>query len=126
VRVRATEVLTYPDLTVVCRSVERDTDDPLAAVNPRLLVEVLSESTERYDRGAKFEHYKRLSTLRQYVLVSHRERRLEVWTRDAADDWTCCVSLDGDTAELRSIDATIDVRELYDAAAEPASSSGSP
>jgi Uma2 family endonuclease len=119
VRVRAADLLTYPDVTVVCGPVERDLEDPLSAVNPSLLVEVLSESTERYDRGAKFEHYKKLPALQQYVLVSHVGRSVEVWSRGAGDAWTCRVAYEGDVAELSSIHATIDVRELYDAAAEP-------
>jgi Uma2 family endonuclease len=119
VRVRDANLLTYPDVTIVCGPVERDAEDSLSAVNPALLVEVLSESTERYDRGAKFEHYKKLPSLRQYVLVSHRERSVEVWTRGAGDTWTCGVAREGDVAELASVAARIDIRELYDAAAEP-------
>ena len=119
VRVRASDLLTYPDITVVCGPVERAEDDKMSAVNPTLLVEVLSESTERYDRGAKFEHYKKLPSLKQFVLVSHRERNIEVWTRADADAWTCRVAREGEAAELSSIDARIDVRELYEAAAEP-------
>ena len=119
VRVRDADLLTYPDVTIVCGPVERDLEDSLSAVNPALLVEVLSESTERYDRGAKFEHYKKLPSLQQYVLVSHRERCVEVWTRGAGDTWACQVAREGDVAELASVAARIDVRELYDAAAEP-------
>lgn len=119
VRVRAADLLTYPDVTVVCGPVERDAEDPLSAVNPTLVVEVLSESTEHYDRGAKFEHYKKLPTLRQYVLVSHRERVVEVWTRGGDDAWTCQPARGEAVAELSAIGARIDVRELYDAAAEP-------
>jgi len=118
VRVRTTDLLTYPDVTVVCGPLERDRDDELSAVNPTLVAEVLSDGTERYDRGAKFEHYKRLPSLQQYVLVSHRDRRIEVWTR-AGDAWTSAIARDGDLAALNCIGATIDVRELYDASAEP-------
>ncbi len=82
-------------------------------------MEVLSRSTEEYDRGDKFEHYKRLSSLREYVLVSHRERSIEVWTRGADNTWTCSVSPDGGVARLDSIGARLDVSELYGAAAEP-------
>jgi Uma2 family endonuclease len=119
VRVRAADVLTYPDVTIVCGPVERDADDPLSAVNPSLLVEVLSDSTERYDRGAKFEHYKKLPSLRQYVLVSHVERRVDVWTRDEDGAWSAEMARDGESAQLSSVGARIDVRELYEAAAEP-------
>ena len=119
VRVRDADLLTYPDVTIVCGPVERDPDDPLSAVNPSVLVEVLSESTERYDRGAKFEHYKKLASLQQYVLVSHAERQVEVWTSGVGTAWTCQVAREGEVARLSSVGARVDVRELYDAAAEP-------
>jgi Uma2 family endonuclease len=80
---------------------------------------VLSDSTELYDRGEKFEHYKKLPSLQQYVLVSQAERRIEVWTREAGNAWTCRTSGEGDSADLSSVGASIDVRELYEAAAEP-------
>jgi Uma2 family endonuclease len=120
VRVVATGLTTYPDITVICGPRERDPDDPQAVTNPTLIVEVLSRSTEEYDRGDKFEHYKRIASLREYVLVSHRERSVEVWRRDAADAWVCSASQEGHVARLDSIGARLDVRELYGAAAEPA------
>jgi len=119
VRVPATGLTTYPDVTIVCGPRERDVTDPLAVTNPTLIVEVLSRSTEAYDRGEKFEHYKGLPSLRQYLLVSHRDRSVEVWTRDAADGWTSIVVPEGGVADLASVGARLDVGELYDAAAEP-------
>jgi Uma2 family endonuclease len=119
VRVRETGLATYPHVTVVCGPRERDPDDEQAVTNPTSIVEVLSRSTEEYDRGDKFEHYKRLTSLREYVLVSPRERSVEVWTRGADDTWVCSVSRDGEIARLDAIHAKLDVRELYDAAAEP-------
>lgn len=118
VRVRATGLATYPDVTVVCGPRERDPDDEHAVTNPVLLVEVLSPSTEQYDRGDKFEHYKALASLQQYVIVSHDTRCVEVHTR-AETGWTREASSEGEVADLSSIDCTLDVRELYDAAAEP-------
>ncbi len=116
-RVRETGLTTYPDVTIVRGAREVDEVDPHAVVNPTALVEVLSRTTEQYDRGDKFEHYKRLASLRQYVLVSQLDRQLEVWTRQPAGAWTCETFGDGDTARLDSVDAEIEVRELYDAAA---------
>lgn len=81
---------------------------------------MLSRSTEEYDRGDKFEHYKRVPSLKQYVLVGHREQAIEVWTRDAANGWTQRVSRPGERATLEAVGAHLDVRELYDAAAEAA------
>lgn len=119
VRVLQTGLATYPDATIVCGPLERDPEDANAVTNPTVLVEVLSRSTEDYDRGDKFEHYKRIAALRQYVLVSHRAREIEVWTRDGAGGWRQSVAGDGERALLDSIQAQLDVRELYDAVAEP-------
>ncbi|WP_437756140.1 Uma2 family endonuclease [Sorangium sp. So ce1389] len=120
VRVPSTGLATYPDVTVVCGPLERDAEDGQAVTNPTLIVEVLSRSTEEYDRGDKFEHYKNLTSLRQYVLVSHRERSVEVWTRGVDGVFTSSiVAREGDIALLVSIGAQLDVRELYEAAAEP-------
>ena len=85
--------------------------------NPTLIVEVLSRSTEEYDSGDKFDHYKTFPSLREYVLVSHRERSVEVRSR-GEDGWRTTVVQEGAIAAL-SIGAQLDVRELYAAAAEP-------
>lgn len=109
---------TYPDVTVVCGPSERAGDDPQAVTNPTLIVEVLSRSTEEYDRGDKFEHYKSIESLRQYVLVSYSAHSVEVWTRGPQRDWSRAVAGDGDAAQLTAIRAGLDVRELYAAVAE--------
>jgi Uma2 family endonuclease len=119
VRVRATGLATYPDVTVVCGPRELDPDDPNAVTNPTLVVEVLSRSTEEYDRGDKLEHYKRVPSLEQYVMVAHGEPAIEVWSRDAQGGWSAVTARSGDVAQLGSIGASLDVRELYTAAAEP-------
>ena len=118
VRVVATGLATYPDVTIICGPREIDPDDKNSVTNPTLLVEVLSPSTEDYDRGEKFAHYKRIVSLRQYVLVSPADHRVEVWTRAPDDTWTSAVCRDGEVADLASVGARLDVRELYEAAAE--------
>lgn len=115
-----TGLATYPDVTVLCGPSERDADDDQAVTNPTVIVEVLSRSAEEYDRGDKFEHYKSLLSLRQYVLVSHRDRCVEVWTRGDDGGWMSAIAREGDVAPLASIQARLDVRELYEAATEPA------
>jgi Uma2 family endonuclease len=109
---------TYPDVTVICGPSERDGVDPQAVTNPTLIIEVLSRSTEEYDAGDKFEHYKTLASLQQYVLVSHRERAVEIRTRGEAGEWRAAIVRDGEIAAL-CVGAHLDVRELYAAAAEP-------
>ena len=109
---------TYPDVTVVCGPSQRDQEDALAVTNPILLLEVLSRSTAEYDAGEKFEHYKTLPSLRQYVLVSYPEHSLRVWTRSESGVWQSTDVREGEAAELL-VGAKLDVRELYEAAAEP-------
>jgi Uma2 family endonuclease len=119
IRVLETGLATYPDVTVICGRIEIDADDRRrhTAKNPTVLVEVLSPSTEEYDRGEKFEHYKRIPALRQYVLASKDEPKLEVWTREGAS-WSSKTFRDGDVAELASVGARLDVGRLYAAASE--------
>ncbi|MDQ3032478.1 MAG: Uma2 family endonuclease [Myxococcota bacterium] len=111
VRIVATGRSTYPDLSVVCGSVERAADDPDAATNPIVIAEILSESTEAEDRGSKWLHYQRIPSLRHYVLVSQRERRVEVYTRDGTT-WRYD-SVDQGGIALSAIEATLSLDELY-------------
>ena len=116
VRVRTPSGLsTYPDISIVCGPIERDAEDRDAVTNPSVIVEVLSRTTEQYDRGDKLEHYKSIPSLRQVLLVGQRERAVEVWTRGESG-WSRAVARDGEVAEL-AIGARLDVREAYDAAA---------
>jgi len=121
VRVLETGLATYPDVTVVCGPRERDPEDANAVTNPTLLVEVTSPSTEEYDRGDKFAHYKRIASLEQYAIISHRERNVEVWSRGDGDAWSCNAVSDGGIATLASIACSLEIGQLYDAAAEPTS-----
>ena len=114
VKVRATGLTTYPDVTVVCGTVETDPDDPHAVVNPTVLVEVLSDRAEVYDRGEKFKHYRQIPTLHAYVLVSHRERRIEVRSRDADGAWHEQQVGRGEQVALAAIGADLAVDEVYD------------
>jgi hypothetical protein len=75
IRVLATGLATYPDVTILCGPREVDPEDANSVTNPTLLVEVLRPSTEDYDRGEKFAHYPRIPSLRQYVLVASDAHR---------------------------------------------------
>lgn len=112
VRVEATNRTTYPDLSVVCGPALPASDDPHALINPTVIVEVLSEGTERGDRGEKFRHYRRLPSLMEYVLVAQDERRVEVFRREA-DVWTFREHGPGDLVTLASVGADVDVDALY-------------
>ena len=119
VRVEATGLATYPDITVVCGPHQPAADDDDAVTNPVLIAEVLSKSTEAYDRGEKFEHYQQIPSLQQYVLVAQDRREVEVWTRGEDGAWTRAVFGDGEQASLDAIASRLDVGRLYGAAAEP-------
>lgn len=101
VRVLATGLATYPDLSVVCGNVERDPEHGETLTNPVLLVEVLSPSTEAYDRGDKFHEYKKIPSLREYVLVSSEERRIEVFRRQGDGSWRYYDTAERGVAESR-------------------------
>ena len=83
IRVPTTGLGTYPDVSVVCGKVELDPDDrkQQTAINPRLIVEVLSPSTADYDRGEKLEHYQRIASLEEVVLVAHDRHHVDVFSR---------------------------------------------
>lgn len=114
VRIQASGVITYPDFSVYCEPPIPDLEDKLAHVNPTVLVEVTSKSSERYDRGKKYEHYKRIPSLREYVIVSQTQRLIEVYRRSADGTWSLAEQGgDGDRVSLVSIDCTIDVSAVY-------------
>ena len=112
VRIEATDRATYPDVTVVCGRLEHAADDPDSITNPVVIVEILSDATEAEDRGEKFAHYRRLASLREYVLVSQRARRLEVYRR-RDERWMLDEAGTGETLRLESIDVALVVDEVY-------------
>ncbi|MDQ3032742.1 MAG: Uma2 family endonuclease [Myxococcota bacterium] len=116
VRVAATGRSTYPDVTVICGRVEHAAEDDDAVTNPAVIVEVLSDSTESDDRGDKWAHYQRIPSLREYVLVSQRSKRIEVYSRDAEqhDLWHYRDHSEGARAALPSLDVTLSVDEIYE------------
>jgi len=113
VRVTRTGMYTYPDVAVVCGEPQFEDAEVDTLLNPTVLVEVLSPSTEAYDRGAKFAHYRRLDSLRHYVLVSPTERRIEVFSR-AGDVWEYReASEPGETVGLAAIGVVLDLEDVY-------------
>jgi Uma2 family endonuclease len=115
ISIRTAEVATYADVAVICEPVERDPESPSHVTNPRIIVEVLSPTTERYDREQKRLYYQQLSSLGEYVLVCQDRRRVEVWCR-ASEGWTHSAHEAGGSVPLRSIDFVLDVDDLYAAA----------
>lgn len=113
VRVLASDLITYPDAVVGCGPVEQDIDDACAMLNPTLVVEVTSASSEPYDRGGKLEHYKQVPSMRDIVLVSHREREIEVHHREDDGIWTVSRGRAGERVQLASIHCVLEVDAVY-------------
>lgn len=114
VRVDATDLTTYPDLSVVCGELQRAANDDHAMLNPIVLFEVLSDSTEAYDRGAKASHYRHISSLREYVLVSQSEMRVEVQRRNAGGHWEIHEFGPGDQVALEALGISLSHDALYE------------
>jgi Uma2 family endonuclease len=121
VRVLATGLATYPDVSVVCGSIEHDPENKNTIKNPVLLVEVLSDSTEHYDREEKFSHYRRIPSLREYLLVSQHELRVTHLSRNEDGSWTLRDVTSAAVVRLPSIDCELSLDEVY---RDPFASSG--
>jgi Uma2 family endonuclease len=119
VRILATGLATYPDASVVCGALQVDPADAHAMVNPAMLVEVLSAGTESYDRGEKFEHYRRIESLRDYVMVSQYKALLEVYSRGDDNLWTLREAGPGQSVPLTALRGVLDTDRVYAGIALP-------
>jgi len=111
VRITALNRAVYPDVTVVCGEIDTDPEDTETIVNPTVIVEVLSPSTEAYDRGEKWIAYQSLPSLQEYVLVSQANQRVERYRRGPSGDWAYTDITSG-TIELWT-GATLNIDQLY-------------
>ena len=115
VRVTSEDLYTYPDLIIVCGEPKflDNTFDTL--LNPTVIVEILSESTEAYDRGQKFKLYRSLDSLAEYLLISSQQVSAELFTRQSDGLWLLNAksSLE-DSLELHSVDCRLRLADLYE------------
>lgn len=110
-----TGLYTYPDLVVVCGEPKFQDNVFDTLLNPILLIEVLSESTESYDRGKKFQHYRSIKSLREYVLVSQDEARIEKYLKQGDGFWVLSEAVGLDSKiKFDAIDCVIELREVFD------------
>ncbi len=111
--VRATELVTYPDVSVVCGQLESDPIDRTGhtIANPKVLVEVLSPSTAEYDRGEKVRHYQLIPSLEAIVLIDHEARRAELWQRRGGDAWQLASSTE--RIVIDSLGCTLELAEVF-------------
>ena len=102
----------YPDVMVTCD--ERDRSTTLFKCNPCLIVEVLSDSTEAFDRGDKFADYREMETLTEYVLISQTKQRIDCFRRNEEGFWVLQSYKPGDKVHLKSMDFYITIEEVYE------------
>lgn len=115
-RVKAAEARSYhyPDIVVACGTPQFEDTHVDTLLNPTLLLEVLSPSTEAYDRGGKFAHYRKIPTLCEYLLVAQDQPSIERYRRQG-DVWILTEAVGLDAAmPLESIDCVLSLREVYD------------
>jgi Uma2 family endonuclease len=114
-RVSPTGLYTYPDVIVTCGEPKFADDQKDTLLNPTLIVEVLSPSTEAYDRGFKFAQYRTLASLQEYVLVSQDEPRIEVFHRQPDGHWLLseAIGLEAD-CRFESLDCSLPLADIYD------------
>jgi Uma2 family endonuclease len=105
---------TFPDASVICGPLQQHEPSPTAtALNPVILVEVTSDSSEDYDAGPKWECYRTIPTLREYVIISHRERRITVHGRAVGGAWETHVATKDGAVDVASLGVTLSANELY-------------
>jgi Uma2 family endonuclease len=101
----------YPDASVTCD--ERDKSGTQYITYPCLIIEVLSDSTEAYDRSDKFYRYRRNPILQEYVLVSAKSISIDLYRKNNAGEWVITQYRTGDTVELKSIDLSFPIEQVY-------------
>jgi Uma2 family endonuclease len=114
VKVSHTGLYTYPDVVAMCGDIRFEDTDSDTLLNPSIIVEVLSDSIEAYDRGEKLAHYRRLESLQEYLLVAQDKIRIEHYVRQGTK-WVLSELNDlTDTVPLTTIDCAITLRDVYD------------
>jgi Uma2 family endonuclease len=112
VNVRTTGLYCYPDVTVACGEHRFSNENPPSLLNPTFLAEVLSPSTENYDRGAKAAHFRRLESLQGYLLLSSTERHVELYVRSGLS-WTFSEARGEEVLEVRPLELSLSLPAVY-------------
>jgi Uma2 family endonuclease len=115
VKTRSTILYTYPDISIVCGEPQFEDEVLDTLLNPTVIIEVLSPSTERYDRGRKFQHYRTLLSLQEYVLIAQDSYRIERYLRQPNDEWLFSdFTAINSTLELTSIQCQLALADVYE------------
>ena len=133
VRITPTGLYTYPDATIVCGENEFEDDQLDTLLNPTVVFEVLSDTTESYDRGTKVSHYRRLPSVQEYVLIAQNRASVECYVRQATGGWLLheATTLE-EHVRFDSVDVDVPMSEIYrnvefdPADASPSGSTSSP
>ncbi len=114
VKVEAIEKYTYPDIVVACDKIEFLEDELDSLLNPVVIIEILSESTESYDRGLKFAHYRLIESLQEYILISQYHCQAEKFKRDEGGIWLfSSVDEMENSVKIESIKCELPLSEIY-------------
>jgi Uma2 family endonuclease len=115
VKVSVTGLYTYPDVVVVCGKPQFEDEDHDTLLNPTVIVEVLSKSTETYDRGRKFENYRALDSLSEYVMIAQDRVHIEHYVRQPDNQWLLSEAKElQDVIDLPTIQCTLALADVYD------------
>jgi Uma2 family endonuclease len=115
VKVSPTGLYTYPDVIVVCGEAQFEDKQVDTLLNPTVIVEVLSPSTEAHDRGWKFEQYRKLASLQEYILIAQDKYHVEHYVRQADDQWVFSETERlSDTIHLPAINCDLAVADVYE------------
>jgi Uma2 family endonuclease len=112
-RVNKSGLYTYPDVSIICGNPILAPNTSDTVTNPAVLIEVLSDSTEKYDRGQKFQFYREIESLQEYVLVSSTHKRVEVFRKMLDRNWLLLDSIETDSITLESVGCTVRMDDLY-------------
>lgn len=113
-RVEAADAVFYPDVLVTCDPRDKGPDADTAKRHPSLIVEVLSESTAAYDRGLKFERYRNIETLREYLLVEQDRRHVDLFRLGGDGRWVLESFGDEGAITLESVNTALEMAEIYE------------
>jgi Uma2 family endonuclease len=114
VKVKSTGLFTYPDVVITCEEERFADGDNDVLLNPLIIIEVLSDSTEAYDRGKKFENYQSIESLKEYLLVSQNSQRVEQFVRHNNKNWIYSeVHEFGENIEIKSIECELKLEDIY-------------
>ncbi len=115
IRISTCGLATYPDVSIICGELQMDAQDVDAIVNPRVIFEVLSKSTEGYDRGKKFDFFRQIKSLTEYVLVAQEDLQVECFTRQSDENWLLSITkgLHG-VLRLSTVSVELPLLEIYE------------